>query len=149
MSAESRFAANSKLSFVLVEFSKNAKTMVFPRRVGTFFMFRLLTSRNDVAVWRIFSTFSGDNGRTDSKSFMFLMFFEMKIKSRLSYHSKESFSILIFGNFVFFMTFFRYGIAISEPIFLCVSFFYRDTIVVLFILIFEILENMEKEEKAR
>ena len=50
MSAESRFAANSKLSFVRVEFSKNAKTIVFPRSVGTFFISRLLTSRNDVAV---------------------------------------------------------------------------------------------------
>ena len=74
MSADSRFAANSKLSFVRVEFSKKAKTMVFPRSVGTFFISRLLTSRNDVAVWRIFSTFSGDNGRTDSKSLMVLMF---------------------------------------------------------------------------
>ena len=38
MSAESRFAANSKLSFVRVEFSKKAKTMVFLEVLEPFYI---------------------------------------------------------------------------------------------------------------
>lgn len=43
-SAERRFSANSKESFVLVLFSKNRLAMVISRREGTFFIGRLITS---------------------------------------------------------------------------------------------------------
>src|SRR5690606_1068668 len=43
-SADNRFSANSKDSFVRVEFSKNRLAMVISRREGTFFMGRLMTS---------------------------------------------------------------------------------------------------------
>jgi uncharacterized protein (DUF952 family) len=52
-SAERRFSANSKLSLVLVEFSKNTLAMVMSRSEGTFLIGRLITSLKLSAVENI------------------------------------------------------------------------------------------------
>src|SRR5215204_4789628 len=67
-SAERRFAANSKEVRVRVEFSKNRLMMVFPRRVGTFFISREFISRKFSAVFKIPTISSAERLRIPSKS---------------------------------------------------------------------------------
>src|SRR5215213_5695835 len=67
-SAESRFAASSKLVRVRVEFSKKRLMTVFPRRVGTFFISREFISRKFSAVFKIPTISSAERLRIPSKS---------------------------------------------------------------------------------
>ncbi len=66
-SADSRFAASSKLMRVRVEFSRNRFTTVRPRSAGTFLMTRVPTSRRLSAVSRMRTTSSAVTSCIDSR----------------------------------------------------------------------------------
>src|SRR3989338_5517949 len=70
ISAESRFAATSKLVRVLVEGSKKRFAIVFPRSAGTFLTSRLETSLKDSAVVKISSISSRVSSSSDKRSFL-------------------------------------------------------------------------------
>src|SRR5437764_2418289 len=66
-SAESRFAAISKVVRVRVEGSKNRLKTLLPRSSGTFFTSRSVTPTNDSAVSRIWIRISRGNPSMDSR----------------------------------------------------------------------------------
>src|SRR4051812_5973972 len=93
-SAESRFAAISKVVRVRVEGSKNRLNTLLPRRIGTFFTSRSVTPANDSAVSRIWVRISRGRPSMERRCWSSPFSFSCGLRSMLGLQNEGELPVL-------------------------------------------------------